>query len=484
MKSNNQTTNTDQLILDVSEADWRKEMRKGADYYHKVGVWVAIIFDPIFGITDYINIPESWQHVFVLRCLVALITFGGLLLYRRKIISTYLLVAIPFALISLQNAYTYALIGPEDILGHNLNYLALFLGASLFLLWPLAYSIIAISASFIATFAFVSLNENVPIEEFLVEGGVLLATGAIFTIFMIQARFGLRLKEVKARLALTKSLKVTAEQKEEIEQQHNELIETTNQLQEAKGKIEKMNTLLVGYNDQLEDEVKQRTAKLSKANREMDQLVYSLSHDFRTPLVNVQGLIDLASSTEDPNMLKVFIEKMGTSVSRFDEILRDMMNYAVYWDEEIKPQDISIKALILNKWKHFEYIHKNGMTLEIEPENEEVWLINSCHEKLRVILYSLLSNAVRYNAPNGKVTVKAEKSQNQLVVQMIDTGEGIDEEHLPRVFDMFYRGNAKSQGARMGLYIAKGIITQLGGFIDLQSKKGEGTTVTVGLPLN
>ncbi|MGB0431068.1 MAG: sensor histidine kinase, partial [Bacteroidia bacterium] len=239
-----------------------------------------------------------------------------------------------------------------------------------------------------------------------------------------------------------------------------------------------------GYNDQLEDEVKQRTAKLTKANREMDQLVYSLSHDFRTPLVNVQGLIDLASSTDDPNMLKVFIEKMGTSVNRFDEILRDMMNYAVYWDEEIKPQEVSIKNLILNKWKHFEYIHQNEMTLEINPTEEETWLLNSCHEKLRVIIYSLLSNAIRYNTSKGKVAVKAERTQNQLILQMIDTGEGIEEEHLPRVFDMFYRGNAKSQGAGMGLYIAKGIITQLGGFIDLQSKKGEGTTVTVGLPLN
>lgn len=221
----------------------------------------------------YYRLSDSRQKIFILRCLVSLVTFGGLLLFRKGKINTYLLVAVPFALISMQNAYTYSLVGPEDVLGHNLNYLALFLGASLFLLWPISYSIIAIAFSYAATIFFVSQNGQLTLNEFLVDGGMLLATGAFFTIFIIQARFNLRLKEVKARLALTESLKITAQQKEEISQQNEQLLLTTGELQKVKGKIEKMNSQLIDNNDLLEVEVKQRTAKLRKSNKEMDQFI-------------------------------------------------------------------------------------------------------------------------------------------------------------------------------------------------------------------
>lgn len=82
-------------------------------------------------------------------------------------------------------------------------------------------------------------------------------------------------------------------------------------------------------------------------------------------MVNVKGLIDLAEYIDEPEQLKELNAKMGVSVNRFDELLRDMMNYAVYWDEEIKCKTLSLKELIDNKWKHFSYLHKEQLSLDI-----------------------------------------------------------------------------------------------------------------------
>lgn len=73
---------------------------------------------------------------------------------------------------------------------------------------------------------------------------------------------------------------------------------------------------------------------------------------------------------------------------------------------------------------------------------------------------------------------------NLTQIAITDNDEGIKQEHLPKVFDMFYRGNPKSQGAGMGLYIAKGIIEQLGGQILLESKENVGTKVLLTVPNN
>ena len=83
-------------------------------------------------------------------------------------------------MISLQNAYTYTLIGNEDIIGHNLNYIALLIGASMFLLWELKYSIIMIFISIVATAFFLSNNSVLDLDQFLVQGGVLLSSGFNF----------------------------------------------------------------------------------------------------------------------------------------------------------------------------------------------------------------------------------------------------------------------------------------------------------------
>ncbi|MCB0738366.1 MAG: HAMP domain-containing histidine kinase [Bacteroidetes bacterium] len=467
----------------ISNADVNEEVKKSASRFHIIGAWVAIIFDPIFGITDYFNIGENWTVILALRILVALVTLVAIWMYKRDIISVIMLPAIPFTLISLQNAFTYSLIDNEHILGHNLNYLALFIGASLFLVWPVYYSLIAMGGSTLATIYFVGQNQNLNFSHFLVEGGVLLAMATIFSILMIQARYSLRVREIRARLALDASLKITADQKVEIQMQNARLVDKTEELDKAKGQIEEMNAQLVGQNQNLEQQVLERTASIQEANKQIKKLVYSLSHDFRTPMVNAQGLLQLGDYYNNSQELKGLMHKIGDVMYEFDEKLRNMMNYSVYWEESTDMKQFSLLPFIKQIWHDLNYLHTN-VELIIKPENEAAWRVFGDIEKLKTVFYCVIANGIKYNdKPNGLIELTARETDKHLVITVVDNGQGMDKDQQKKAFEMFYRGNAMSKGTGMGLFVAKGIVEQLAGSIELSSTKNVGTSITIRLPI-
>jgi len=197
---------------------WEEALERSASRFHLIGAWVAIIFDPIFGITDYLNIAE-WKHLLFIRFAVSGIT--GLTLYMRKKLQlpSYVVVFVPFLLISLQNAYTFRFITQDAVLGHSLNYMALLIGAGMFILWRIGYSLFMVGLSMAATILFFYLNPALEAEETLVNGGLLLAMVAIFMVVLIQTRYRLTVKTIKAQLALEA-------QKEKTEQKNKHIMDS------------------------------------------------------------------------------------------------------------------------------------------------------------------------------------------------------------------------------------------------------------------
>ena len=461
-------------ISEIKDEEWKAELKKKTTHPHTIAVYVAIIFNPIFGATDYFNIPDSWQHVFVIRVAISLFTLGGFFLFKKGKINSFLMVAIPLVCISFQNAYTYRLIDNSHLLGHNLNYIALFLGASLFLLWPLRYSLLGIGFSVVVSFLFVASNPLLDFKAYLIEGGLLLATSFIFTILMIQSRFVSSIKEIKSSLALAKNLQVTADQKEEIQSQAQEL-------KSAKDAIEERNDLLENYNSKLETEVEKRTEKLKRANKEMDQLVYSLSHDFRTPMVNAKGLLGLVMELPQDQMTESVHSKIEDCLESFDRLLYDMMNYAVYWNDKVEISRIDVLSVVEAVWGNLKGQHKSLLGLELEGfVDKEKWHLDG--EKLRVILYCILSNSIVFQKSKideGKVRIKTIRTEAKIIIQVIDNGVGIKEEFMANIFDMYFRGLKTSSGAGLGLYIAKGVSEQMKADLSIESTLNEGTVVSI-----
>jgi two-component system phosphate regulon sensor histidine kinase PhoR len=108
-------------------------------------------------------------------------------------------------------------------------------------------------------------------------------------------------------------------------------------------------------------------------------------------------------------------------------------------------------------------------------------------ESLSRMIDNLINNAIIYNKPGGKVFIKLSKSDNKAVLEITDTGVGISEEHLPFIFERFYRvDKARSRfsgGSGLGLAICKGVIEKHNGTITVQSVLGEGTTFQIKLPI-
>jgi class 3 adenylate cyclase len=186
----------------TTKLTWQEDLRKSSARYHVYCAWIAIIFDPLFGLTDYFNIPHAFKEVMLLRLGVAVVTLLALWAHSRRLISPEVLIFIPFLAISLQNAYTFSLIKIEDFTGHSLNYLALFIGGGMFILWRWYYSLAIIVISTIATSYFFQMNHHLNLQEALVNGGLLLMAVALFMFVLIETRYRLTISMIKSKIAL------------------------------------------------------------------------------------------------------------------------------------------------------------------------------------------------------------------------------------------------------------------------------------------
>ena len=222
----------EESIAQVPDKSWQAELEKVSLKYHTVAAWIAIIFDPLFAVTDYYNIPENWQALFYIRLSVAAITLLTVFLQRRFRFGSHMIVVVPVLLISMQNAITYKFIGIENLLGHNLNYMALFIGAAMFLAWDSFYSIAALIVSGLASAFFLNQNPEITFDKFFVNGGLLLMAVGVFMFVLIKTRYSLTVKEIKARLALQISNEQIHNQNEEIQMQNEEI---QNQAEKIKG---------------------------------------------------------------------------------------------------------------------------------------------------------------------------------------------------------------------------------------------------------
>lgn len=287
-------------VLEIPSSLWKLELEKSSSRYHLVAAWAAIIFDPIFAITDYYNIPESWEYLFVIRLTISALILAALFIRSRYNLPSYIIVVVPFLLISLQNAYTYSLIGDEDLLGHNLNYIALLIGAAMFVAWDWGYSVVLIIISALATAFFLQANPTLEINQFFVKGGLLLIASAVFMGILIRTRHHLTVKEIKARIALELS-------NEEIKKQNIEI--------QAQGEEIK------GINENLENLVRDRTVELERKNKALEEYAFINAHKLRSPLASILGLINLLN--------KIPTTEEGSDVLRHLQLSADSLDAIV-----------------------------------------------------------------------------------------------------------------------------------------------------------
>lgn len=232
------------------------------------------------------------------------------------------------------------------------------------------------------------------------------------------------------------------------------------------------------------NKLKLALVELEAKNFELDSFVYRTSHDLRSPLASVLGLVEIMLKENDINDLHDCAKRIRSSVEKLDTTVGSILEYSRNGNISIEEREIVIE----NIWTQCLDTHRNmpnASNIEFRYEAEDKSLIKTDPFRLSIIFNNLISNAIKYYDPGKKSFVKlsAKRHKKFLVLTLEDNGMGIPEDLQPNVFDMFYRASLLSQGAGLGLYIVKKAVNKLGGEINLVSKLGVGTTFTIRIPL-
>lgn len=234
----------------------------------------------------------------------------------------------------------------------------------------------------------------------------------------------------------------------------------------------------------IEKNILQKNEELKKINSELDNFVYSVSHDLRSPLLSVKGILSLIFKTAelDPKV-ENYLKMAEKSVLRLDETIQEILEYSRNARLGIQYDEVYLSDMVSEIYDDIKYLNTQKIRF-ITEINFEGYILTD-RARLNTVLKNVLGNAFKYlkKVEESIVHFKAKKENGYLLIEITDNGEGISEEHLSKIFDMFYRASNTSAGTGLGLYICKEILNKMNGEINISSVKNEGTTVFIKIPL-
>lgn len=207
----------------VSDIVVKQEFLKSTQRNHVIVCWVGIVLNIIWFISDYFTIPEYYISFLYFRLSVSCITILALLFQNHLKISIETCMFVLVLGISLQNAYMWSVMDVPQLQKHAFAYMVLFIGVGMLVLWEIKYSIILLMITIIGNIFFYLKNSHLSLDEFISNGGLLVFTVLVFSVFLIRNRYSLTYKEIKSRLELEKSKTVIEWQKEEVEEINKEI---------------------------------------------------------------------------------------------------------------------------------------------------------------------------------------------------------------------------------------------------------------------
>ncbi|MFB0564025.1 MAG: MEDS domain-containing protein [Candidatus Lokiarchaeia archaeon] len=242
------------------------------------------------------------------------------------------------------------------------------------------------------------------------------------------------------------------------------------------------------YSEQLEELVEERTKKLREAERlaTIGETAAMVGHDLRNPLQVIIGSIYLAEEKlksltypEDRQQkyeLEELLQTIEGQIDYMNKIVSDLEDYA----KPLEPQlvETSLHQLITDTLSTITIPKAIKISIEIE-EDFPLLMIDPVF--MRRVFSNLVMNALQAMLDGGQLTIRASKTEDATFIRIEDTGEGISEENLPKIFEPLFTTRAKGQG--LGLSVCKRLIEAHGGRIRVDSKVGKGSTFTVEIPL-
>jgi signal transduction histidine kinase len=209
------------------------------------------------------------------------------------------------------------------------------------------------------------------------------------------------------------------------------------------------------------------------------------SHELRTPLTRLQITTSAALNETDPEKLLNAVHIAHSSTEAMSRLVHQLLTLsradAGNLGLQLTPSDLRVAAA-----EAVDSLHHAGRSIETVLDDQPV-VANADGDQLRRVIVNLIENALRYTGASGLLIVRVGKAETRAFLEVEDNGEGIPPEHLPRVFERFYRADSararEDGGCGLGLSISKSIVEAHGGQIQILSEQGKGTKVQIFLPL-
>ncbi len=245
--------------------------------------------------------------------------------------------------------------------------------------------------------------------------------------------------------------------------------------------------------DEVKDDVekwaaqkKDEIAVLKENESYRKEFLQNLAHELKTPIFAIQGYVNtlLDGAMEDENVRAKFLEKANRNVERMVSLVNDLDEISTLesGEQPLYKQNFIVQDLIKEVYESLSYLaDEKGIYFSFKKGTEQDIAVFADKEKMRQVFINLLENAIKYNRQKGSIAASVYRTDGRhVLIEISDDGIGISEEHLPRIFERFYRTDTarsrKIGGSGLGLAICKHIIDAHGQSFHVRSTEDVGTT--------
>lgn len=239
----------------------------------------------------------------------------------------------------------------------------------------------------------------------------------------------------------------------------------------------------------MNNQIAKNLETLEREKQIRQEFFTNASHELKTPLTSIRGYSELLRqhAITDPDQIDHCLDCVLKESDHMTKLINDILTISKLEakDYVVQKSHIKLKDLLENVLNSLS-VQAKAMNLDIDASCENVTVYANL-DHIQGILYNLISNAIKYNKPNGKIIIIIKERLDNILIKVMDTGIGISKEDQEKVFQRFYRVDKQRSkivaGTGIGLAIVKHIVQFYNGSISLKSKENEGTSIEISLPI-
>jgi len=222
---------------------------------------------------------------------------------------------------------------------------------------------------------------------------------------------------------------------------------------------------------------------LNNMNERIKKFAYSVTHDLRSPIASLTGLVSVLEREKDLTKLPDYAEMMRETLELQDQYIRDVLN--TIRDESGKKEELCNLTELVNDIKNQNSFFADGHKVNFLSELE-IWELKCNIADIKVVFNNLISNAIKYadfSKPEQWIRVKSYRKDQQCIIEIADNGLGIKPGQKENIFKKYFKSGINKKSMGLGLYFVKQAIEEMNGTITVKSRQGKGTSFIVALPL-